>query len=263
MEGRSLLPAFDGKPIEREAIYWEHEGNRAVREGKWKLVAKGPGGAWELYDMDADRTEMHDLASSEPDRTREMISKWEAWAKRAHVIPWIWKPQYGQPAAADAPAASEKFKPSFELKQGDDLAKAQAPQVVGRAITIDAEIVKASPNGVIVAQGGVAQGYSLYMKDGRAVLAVRRNGQLTVVAAPDGLPAPMVHLVAVLGKDGGMTLSINDVTVATGKAAGTLTKMPADGLQVGQDTKGAVGEYEAPFPFGGEIGKVSIRLSED
>ena len=63
LEGKSLVPAFDGKPIEREAIYWEHEGNRAIRVGNWKLVAKGPAGAWELYDIDRDRTELHDLAS--------------------------------------------------------------------------------------------------------------------------------------------------------------------------------------------------------
>ncbi|MHC4568526.1 MAG: arylsulfatase, partial [Planctomycetota bacterium] len=65
MEGRSLVPAFDSKPIEREAIYWEHEGNRAVRQGKWKLVSRHPG-EWELYDLEADRTELNDLAQKHP-----------------------------------------------------------------------------------------------------------------------------------------------------------------------------------------------------
>ena len=59
LEGTSLKPAFQGAVIERgKPIFWEHEGNRAVRDGKWKLVAKGVKGAWELYDMEADRTEM-------------------------------------------------------------------------------------------------------------------------------------------------------------------------------------------------------------
>ena len=63
LEGRSLLPAFAGKPIDRDAIYWEHEGNRAVRAGQLEAGRQGrPAGTWELYDMDADRTEMHDLA---------------------------------------------------------------------------------------------------------------------------------------------------------------------------------------------------------
>jgi arylsulfatase len=88
MEGKSLVPAFDGKVIEREAIYWEHEGNRAVRRGRWKLVAKGRKGAWELYDMVVDRTETNDLSGEFPERVKEMSALWQAWAERAHVLPW-------------------------------------------------------------------------------------------------------------------------------------------------------------------------------
>jgi arylsulfatase len=91
LEGRSLAPAFAGGKIEREAIYWEHEGNRAVRVGNWKLVAKGPAGKWELYDIDRDRTEMHDLASSQADRVTRMAALWDTWARRARVLPWIWR----------------------------------------------------------------------------------------------------------------------------------------------------------------------------
>ena len=87
LEGRSLVPAFDGKPIEREAIFCEHEGNRAVRAGRWKLVAKGERGPWELYDMETDRTEMHDLAAEQPQRVQELAALWQSWAERAHVLP--------------------------------------------------------------------------------------------------------------------------------------------------------------------------------
>ncbi len=61
LEGVSLIPAIEGRPTRRDALYWEHEGNRAVRLGKWKLVAENRG-QWELYDMIADRTETRDLA---------------------------------------------------------------------------------------------------------------------------------------------------------------------------------------------------------
>ena len=81
MEGRSLVPAFAGKPIQREALFWEHEGNRALRIGDWKLVAKGSGGPWELYDMKRDRTEMNDLAGAQSARVKEMVATWDRWAR--------------------------------------------------------------------------------------------------------------------------------------------------------------------------------------
>jgi arylsulfatase len=93
LEGKSLTTTFANKPLDRD-LFWEHEGNRAVRSGDWKLVAKGPGAKWELYNIAADRTEQHDLAAQETDRVKAMTTKWDAWAKRARVIPWVWKPEY-------------------------------------------------------------------------------------------------------------------------------------------------------------------------
>lgn len=110
MEGVTLRAAFENKPLPRaQPIFFEHEGNRAAREGDWKLVAKGPAGKWELYDMAADRTETRDLAATEPAKLKELIAKWEAWAKRAHAIPWPHTPQYGE-APTDAPAKKGKKK---------------------------------------------------------------------------------------------------------------------------------------------------------
>ncbi len=87
MEGRSLLPACLGEKVERDAIYWEHEGNRAIREGKWKLVAKGEKGPWELFDLENDRTELDNLAGKHPERVERLAAKWEAWAQRSNVYP--------------------------------------------------------------------------------------------------------------------------------------------------------------------------------
>jgi arylsulfatase len=94
MEGRSLVPAFAGKTIQRDALFWEHEGNRALRIGDWKLVAKGSGGPWELYDLKRDRSELNDLAGAQPVRVNQMIAEWNRWAERTHAIPWPWKPAY-------------------------------------------------------------------------------------------------------------------------------------------------------------------------
>ena len=88
MEGVSLTPAFHGAPVARTLpIFWQHEGNRAMREGRWKLVQKHLG-AWELYDMDSDRTEIHDLAATLPERVAQMTARWDAWAEASFVDRW-------------------------------------------------------------------------------------------------------------------------------------------------------------------------------
>jgi arylsulfatase A-like enzyme len=88
LEGRSLVPAFADKPIQRDALYWEHEGNAAVRVGDLKLVRAGRGGPWELYDLARDRTEQHNLATEQPEKAGELAAKWDAWAERAQVKPY-------------------------------------------------------------------------------------------------------------------------------------------------------------------------------
>lgn len=96
-EGESLVPTFgrDSRGDDR-FLFWEHEGNRAVRRGRWKLVFKGnnnmaediPLESWELYDMDADRTETNDLAAKFPEKVNELVAKWDGFADRCHVRPW-------------------------------------------------------------------------------------------------------------------------------------------------------------------------------
>ena len=88
MQGRSLRPAFDNKPVDRpEGIFWEHEGNRAARKGDWKLVSKYPD-KWELYDLREDRTEMNDLCAKQPEIATELEEMYNNWAKRSFVAPW-------------------------------------------------------------------------------------------------------------------------------------------------------------------------------
>jgi len=101
MEGRSLIPTFANQDLNREAIYWEHEGNRAVRMGKWKLISKADkqdsfiwdktdnleSSDWELFDMENDRTEMHDLASENTKLVAKMADMWLAWGKRTGIVP--------------------------------------------------------------------------------------------------------------------------------------------------------------------------------
>jgi arylsulfatase len=93
LQGRSFAPSFRGQPLRRsDSLYWEYVGNRAMNDGRWKLVANYQE-PWELYDLQNDRSETQNLAASQPDRVRSMAAQWDAWAARSFVDNWADFPQ--------------------------------------------------------------------------------------------------------------------------------------------------------------------------
>ena len=99
-EGKSLLPAFTNKPVKRNFIFWEHEGNRALRAGNWKLVSKtlknknftaADENNWELYNMENDPSETNNLALQFPEKVKALSALWEKEALRTKAKPWPWK----------------------------------------------------------------------------------------------------------------------------------------------------------------------------
>ncbi len=87
LAGRSLLPALQGKRLGGRTLAWEHEGNRGIRFGDWKLVAVFKG-EWELYNLAADRTETNNLAGDMPDKVNDLAAQWQSWADSVGVVPW-------------------------------------------------------------------------------------------------------------------------------------------------------------------------------
>ena len=88
IEGESFLPLLtDGNWNRERPIYWEHEGNRAVRQNEWKIVSKFPG-LWELYNMDDDRTELSNLIDKNKPLVDELMGKYDVWAERCEVRGW-------------------------------------------------------------------------------------------------------------------------------------------------------------------------------
>ena len=149
-EGESLTPTFQGGKLSPRVLCVEHEGNRMVREGDWKLVALA-NRPWELYDLKRDPTEMHDRAEAEPGRVRKLSTDWEAWTVRCRVKPRL------------------------------------SPQIAGMPLAIRCDVTPQTADGVILAQGGNKQGYTLYLQGGKPVFGVREDGKLYVAIGSDVL----------------------------------------------------------------------------
>ena len=86
LAGNSLLPALKSsrRPVHHGPIYWEHEGNAAMRDGDLKLVREYEK-PWELYDLSHDRTELNNLVEHNPETAKRMVHKWETWASQTGV----------------------------------------------------------------------------------------------------------------------------------------------------------------------------------
>lgn len=85
LEGKSLVPILNGGTRQgHDTLYWEYNHDRAARRGNWKIVAL-PKGDWKLFDLSKDRAEQHDLAEKRPDVLRDLVGRWDAWAKRVGV----------------------------------------------------------------------------------------------------------------------------------------------------------------------------------
>ena len=100
LEGKSLVPTFTNQSIQRDYIFWEHEGNRAIRVNNWKLVSRATTNkkffpederAWELYNLTTDPTETNNLILQFPEKGKELANLWQQAAIRTKALPWPWK----------------------------------------------------------------------------------------------------------------------------------------------------------------------------
>jgi hypothetical protein len=163
-------------------------------------------------------------------------------------------------AASPGQAVSNADEPAeeFIFNGGERLNSDVAPQIANRGIVITATVEAADQDGVIVAQGGLAHGYTLYVQDGELFFGARRAQTLTTV--PGGkLGAGRHTITANWTKTGELGLTVDGGPPVIAKAAGAITVTPTDGLDVGADRYAAVGPYATPNTFGGTIERVSLK----
>ncbi|RYG58634.1 hypothetical protein EON80_26760, partial [bacterium] len=258
-DGTDLSATYTGKNVvgRTKPLFWKRPPDRpgpgnslpdlAVRDGNWKLLVQEDGTQPHLYDLAKDEGETNDLAKAQPQLVQRLSKTVLDWNKTLPAV------------KLEAETAANN-KTHFELKKGDRLERNGAPFLVKRGFTVTAKFDTQNKNGVIVAQGGVAQGYTLFIDEaGKLNFLIRADREATSIVSPQ--PITGAHtVVAKLGADRSLILKVDDQVVAQGKAHRLIGNQPLDPLSVGQDEAGAVGDYESPYPFGGSIESVIVDL---
>jgi arylsulfatase A len=283
IDGRDISPLLWGqsKASPREAQYY-FSGNslQAVRVGPWKLAIarqsegrKGQVAANTpepfkptLYNLDVDIGERNDVAAQHPEvveRLQKFIAIMDADLGITKPGPGVREPgRVAKPVGlwlpGQAPAFGDGAAPALDsLQLGDALSGDDAPDIANQPLTITCEVEAKAPNGVIVAQGGSALGYAVYLRDGKLTFTVREGGSPMSIASSESVPGAF-KLQARLARGGAMTLAIDGRTVAQGKAAGLIPRQPSEDFCVGHDNRRPVGDYVAPARFTGTIKNLKI-----
>ncbi len=256
LEGTSLVPILKhpAASVKEEVLHViPRQGliGRALRTPTHRLVEwKKPGdpsstAAIELYDYVKDPEETKNHAKDQPELVAALREKLAAYPEP--------KPQIADPSR---PAFSNRTR--FELKAGDRLQRHEAPNIANRPFTVTTRFDAADGDGVILAQGGTAFGYSLSIHQGKLTFFLRNRGRTTTLALPEPLSGAQTA-TASLARDGTVTLTAGGQT-ATAKRDSLIPTTPLDALDVGDDTSGLVGPYEVAVPYPATIHSILVEL---
>ena len=276
ISGTSLMYAFDAPdaPTRKGPQYFEMFGHRGIWAGGWKAVTHHRPGQpfdddeWELYHLDEDFSETHNLAAAHPEKLREMIDLWWVEAGRHGVLPLDDQPGLfasgfrPRPGSPHASGHYEYYPPISHLPME------VAPPVGFHSwlMTAAVERAKADDDGVLVAQGTQNSGYSFYIKDERLVFDYNVFTAHNVVRSEQKLPMGSSKLSVRFkheGSKGTITLLIDGRESGTIEVPYVLRMISSTGFDVGRDSLSPVtDDYQAPFPFSGVIRKVVVDLAQ-
>jgi arylsulfatase A-like enzyme len=279
---RSIADA--SAPPKSSPQYFEMFGHRGLWHLGWKAVAYHPPGTpfendkWELFHLDRDFSEVHDLGPEEPERLAEMIKLWWSEAEKHNVLPL--DDRFG-PRFAENAARFQGARNNFVFHAGmGHVPTDVAPDVRSRSYTIEAhvEIGEGGAEGVLIAHGDATSGYSLYIKDGFLVHDLNIGGGHEIVRSdrkvPPGAQRLGVHVERLLRETPPAKGSRTGVTAYTllidGEPAGSLqtqlgfhTLISWSGLDIGRDRSSPVSHYDAPFEFTGRLLRVTVAMHND
>lgn len=288
LEGSSMAYSLadPDAPTPKTVQYFEMLGHRALWAGGWKAVTSHVSSVfkwsfslmdheasdgcfdsdeWELYNIDEDFSEVHDLAAGHPEKVRELLDLWWAEAGRHRVLPLddcvAARALASQPRVFEERDAYTYYSPVKMVRPG-------SPDVRNRSHTITAvvEIPEEGAQGVIVSNGGFDGGYTLCILDGRLhYVSNYLAREHFVVSSTEPVPAGEVSLRVEFRKTGEFAgrarLFVNGLQVGDGDVPRTnmVLYAVAEGLEIGSDSTSAVWPaYRPPFDFTGVIRKVEI-----
>ncbi|MFZ1084486.1 MAG: arylsulfatase [Terracidiphilus sp.] len=293
LEGKSLVYTFDNPnvPTKHTLQYFTTSGNRAIYKDGWWAgdryqwtweqsyslngTNKFDVRPWELYNLNDDFSQAHNLADKYPEKLKELIKVFDEEATRNNAYPIL----PGRQLNPVSPAASQTV---FTYRSGVDRLNANAaPALSGRPYTISADVevpVSEKANGVILAQGGELGGVSLFVKDNVVYYEINayanRSGQLV---ASEPLKPGKSHLelaVTPSAANGAADIAFTSrrasegdaVLKVNGQAAGqahfaNVNVSPGETLDIGSDLGSPVSsEYKSPNRFTGKIDLVTVEL---
>lgn len=274
IQGTSLAYTFDRPeaPTRKRVQYFELMGNRGIWADGWKAVTRHyPGDdyeteRWELYHLDSDFSEAHDLADRHPDKLRELKALWEAEAAANLVFPL-------DDRNVDRLPYTYYLNPrqhwTFAQDQGR-LSGYAAPTVGNRSYRIAADVTPgAAADGVILAVGGEAGGFVLRMAGGQLVHEYIGPRSRSILAAPGSLPAGRQMLELVFDKtghcQGTAILRADGIELARQEIIDMWPVSPVSGgVTCGYDDGcPASASYAMPGRFSGTIHAVTVTSGSD
>ena len=295
LEGSSFLYTFDhpDEPSHHHVQYFATSGNRAIyKDGWWAgdryawtwepkgAFALGPHTdldrhPWELYNLNDDYSQAHDLAAKYPEKLKELQVLFNQEAERNHVYPLI-------PTLAQQPS-SFNGRTVFVFREGvERLPNRMGPQLVGKPHQINADVIipASGGDGVILAQGSRYGGFTLFVKDRHVIYEVNAYGKragrivsteplapgpahIELQVTPDAV-TPNTGALTILGprgiRPGKVHLNVNGAQQEE-EFANILGASPTETLDVGSDLGSPVStEYASPNRFTGSIKTVTIEL---
>lgn len=276
LHGVSMAYTFDNpaEPTKRGTQYFELLGDRALWQRGWKAVTRHQKGApmdqdvWELYHLDQDFSESHNMAQREPERLRLLTQRWLEEAHKYSVLP-LDDREWERAAERIRKGSRQQYDYFPQMARVDRL---MAPDITGRSFRIEAELVRSqkSDDGVMLAWGSRLGGLVLYIQSGMVVLEYVYSQDMRVrLAVEDRLPIGNATVIASFDRapDGGLDLALGGAGLLAARSRVSKT-WPTHGMTAGISCGHDAGHpvsaaYAAPFPMPeGVLRRVRLTVSE-